>query len=96
MPHPNGIPTYEELGSMSETELVQNIDELIKNLQPEYPNNNSNINNLLRAQPFRDELVRREQDKSTRAMLCLTKVIAVLTAVMLIGLGIQIYIAVLN
>jgi hypothetical protein len=73
MPHPNGIVTYEEIRKMSEGDLIQEIEKHIRTLNLESAKNTININYLLLVQPFRDELVRREQDKITQAMLGYTE-----------------------
>lgn len=61
MPHPNGMPTLDELRNMPDEELAKKIDQQYS-LTPD-------VRHLLLAQCFRDELVRREQDRSTQAML---------------------------
>ena len=61
MPHPNGMPTLEELRNMPDEELAKKIDQQ-HSLTPD-------VRHLLLAQCFRDELGRREQDRSTQAML---------------------------
>lgn len=61
MPHPNEMPTHDELRRMPDEELVQRIDQQYS-LTPD-------ARHLLLAQCFRDELVRREQEQSTQAML---------------------------
>jgi hypothetical protein len=79
------MPTYEELTKMSDEELIKGYNDN----NPAQPD----LRNMLSAQFYRDELVRREQSKATQAMLWLTKVIIFLTAVMLLGLGVQIWLA---
>ena len=86
MPHPNGMLTLEELRSMPEDELVKRVDQ-------QYSDSSLTSLGLVVAQIYHDELVRRNQDSVTKRMLFLTWVIAFLTAVMLIGLGVQIYLA---
>lgn len=61
MPHPNGMPTLEELRKMPDEELAGKVDHQYS-LTPD-------VRHLLLAQCFRDELVRREQNRSTQAML---------------------------
>jgi hypothetical protein len=61
MPNPNGMPTHEELRSISTEELVKSIDRQYA-LTPD-------VRHLLLAQLFRDELVRREQEQATSTML---------------------------
>ena len=61
MPHSNGMPTLEELRNMRDEELVEKIDKQYS-LTPD-------VRHLLLAQCFRDELVRREQDRLTQKML---------------------------
>jgi hypothetical protein len=84
MPHPNGMPTHAELRSMPDEELVKSIDRQYS-LTPD-------ARHLLLAQCFRDELIRREHEQSTTAMLgCtsqmheLTKQIRNLTIVILMA-----------
>jgi len=86
MPHPNGMLTLEELRSMPEDELVKRVDQ-------QYSDSSLTSLGLVVAQIYCDELVRRNQDRVTKRMLFLTWTIAFLTAVMLIGLGVQIYLA---
>jgi hypothetical protein len=61
MPYPNGMPTHDELRSMPDEELAKRIDQQYS-LTPD-------ARHLLLAQCFRDELVRREQERSTTEML---------------------------
>ena len=65
MPHPNGMPTFIELRSMPDEELYQRIDQQFTLTPIE--------RHLMLAQLYRDELVRREQDRSTQAMLDYTE-----------------------
>jgi len=81
MPH-----SFRELRSMSGDDFIKSIDHQFSNPLP------SQLDVLL-GQIYRDEWIRREQDKVTKAILRLTRVIAFLTLVMLFGLGVQIYIA---
>src|SRR5262245_14088895 len=60
MPNANGLPTHDELRSLSETDLVRSIDRQYS-MTP-------NERHLLIAQLFRDELARRQQEKSTAAI----------------------------
>lgn len=64
MPHPNGMPTLEELKNIRDEELAEKIDKQYS-LTPD-------VRHLLLAQCFRDELVRREQDRVTQKMLDFT------------------------
>ena len=80
MPHPNGMPTHEELRGMSDDDLGTRIDQQYS-LTPD-------TRHLMLAQCFRDELVRRENDRATAAMLRYTKhvrnfTIAILLATLL-------------
>lgn len=61
MPNANGMPTYDELRSLSESDLEKSIDRQYS-MTP-------NERHLLIAQLFRDELARRGQERSTAAML---------------------------
>jgi hypothetical protein len=61
MPNPNGMPTHGELRSISAEELAKSIDRQYA-LTPD-------VRHLLLAQLFRDELVRRDQEQATAAML---------------------------
>ncbi len=65
MPHPNGISTFDELRSMPDDELYQKIDQ-------QFSLGSAPHHSML-AQLYRDELVRREQDRSTQAMLDYTE-----------------------
>jgi len=60
-----GVPTQTELRTLHETQLVTKIDQMLEGvLSPEH---------LLIAQMYRDELLRRDQQKSNDAMLAYTK-----------------------
>ena len=59
------MPTHEEFRSMSYEDLVKGYNDNITS-QPD-------LRNMLSAQSYRDEIVRREQDKATQAMLVYTK-----------------------
>ena len=60
-----GLPTQTELHTLHETQIVTKIDQMLEGvLSPEH---------LLIAQMYRDELLRREQQKSNNAMLGYTK-----------------------
>jgi len=72
MPHPNGMPTFDELRNMPDAELYESIDKQFS-LTP-------NERHLMLAQLYRDELLRREQDKSTQSMLDYTDKIFQFTA----------------
>jgi hypothetical protein len=61
MPHPNGMPTLQELRDMPDDELAKKVDQQYS-LPP-------NERHLLLAQCFRDELTRREHDRNTQTML---------------------------
>jgi hypothetical protein len=61
MPHPYGMPTHDELRSMPDEELARRIDDQYSKMP--------DARHVLLAQCFRDELVRREQERSTKAML---------------------------
>jgi hypothetical protein len=71
MPHPNGMPTHDELRSIPDEELAKRIDHQYS-LTPD-------ARHLLLAQCFRDELVRREQERSTKEMLNYTAQMTKLT-----------------
>lgn len=71
MSHPNGMPTHDELRSMPDEELTERIDEQYS-LTPD-------ARHLLLAQCFRDELVRREQERGTTAILNYTAQMHALT-----------------
>ena len=60
-----GLPTQAELRTLHETQIVTKIDQMLEGvLSPEH---------LLIAQMYRDELLRRDQQKSNDAMLAYTK-----------------------
>ena len=60
-----GLATQTELRTLHETQLVTKIDQMLEGvLSPEH---------LLIAQMYRDELLRRDQQKSNDAMLAYTK-----------------------
>jgi len=65
MPHSNGMPTHDELRNMRDEDLAKKIDQQYS-MMPD-------ARHLLLAQCFRDELVRREQNRSTQAMLGYTE-----------------------
>jgi hypothetical protein len=71
MPYPNGMPTHDELRSIPNEELAKKIDQQYS-LTPD-------ARHLLLAQCFRDELVRREQERSTKEMLNYTAQMTKLT-----------------
>jgi hypothetical protein len=71
MPYPNGMPTHDELRSIPDEELAKKIDQQYS-VTPD-------ARHLLLAQCFRDELVRREQERSTKAMLNYTAQMTKLT-----------------
>jgi hypothetical protein len=84
MPHPNGLPTVNELRSMSEDELMAEADKAYSHSSraPFY----FSLGGL-----YLDEVVRRPQDRATKTMVRLTQAITGLTVVLVIGLGVQIY-----
>ena len=86
MPHQNGMLTFEELRNIQEPELIQRID-------GQFSDTSLTQVGVLVAQIYRDELVRRSQDKATRRMICLTWAITILTVMMFIGLIVQIWLA---
>ena len=60
-----GLPTQTELRTLHDTQLVTKIDQMLEGaVSPEH---------LLIAQMYRDELLRRDQQKSNDAMLAYTK-----------------------
>jgi hypothetical protein len=61
MPHANGMPTLDDLRNMPDEELAEKVDRQYS-LTPD-------VRHLLLAQCFRDELIRREQDRNTQRML---------------------------
>ena len=77
MPHPNGMPTHEELRRMSNDDLATRIDQQYS-LTPD-------TRHLLLAQCYRDELVRRENDRTTKAMLRYTKQVRNFTIAILLA-----------
>jgi len=77
MPYPNGMPTYEELRSMSNDDLAKEVDQQFS-LTPD-------TRHLLLAQCFRDELVRRENDCTAATMLRYTKHVRNFTIAILIA-----------
>ena len=67
-----GLPTQTELRTRDETQLVMKIDQMLEGvLSPEH---------LLTAQTYRDELLRRDQQKSNDAMLANTKKMNAMTS----------------
>jgi len=80
------MPSFEELRNIPEPELIKLIDQQLSDTSLTQVG-------VLVAQIYRDELVRRSQDKATKRMLCLTWVIAGLTTIMTIGLVVQIWLA---
>ena len=80
------MPSFEELRNIPEPELIKLIDQQLSDTSL------TQIGVLV-AQIYRDELMRRSQDKATKQMLCLTWAIAGLTAIMTIGLVVQIWLA---
>jgi|RhiMetdeSRZDD1v2_1073273.scaffolds.fasta_scaffold236526_2 hypothetical protein len=79
------MPTYEELISISCEDLVKAYNDNMTS--------DPNIQNMFMAQSYRDELVKRSQDKTTKRILFLTWVIVFLTPVLVVGLVIQIRLA---
>jgi hypothetical protein len=65
MPHQNGMPTLAELQAMSAEELGSKVDQQFSMTPAPW--------RLMLAQIFRDELVRREQDRTTQSMLDYTE-----------------------
>ena len=86
MPLPNGLPTLNELKTMSEIELIEGIDKL-------YSRQNLSDFYLSLARRYEDELARRPQERATKTMIRLTWAIAALTVALLVGLVVQIYLA---
>ena len=77
--------TYAELRGLSEEELIKRFNDNITS--------DPNIQNMFYAQLYRDELMRKSQDKATKSMICLTRIITALTIALVIGLVIQIWFA---
>jgi hypothetical protein len=77
MTHPNGMPTHEEMRTMSEEALAEKIDQQY-GLTPD-------ARHLLLAQTYRDELARRENAKITNTMLRYTQQMRNLTIVILLA-----------
>jgi hypothetical protein len=86
MPLPNEQPTLEELKSMSEGKLMEEVDKL-------YSRPNTSEFYLLLARRYEDELARRPQVRQTKTMIRLTWAIAALTVALLVGLVVQICLA---
>ena len=78
--------SLEELRNISEPELIQIIDE-------QFSGTPLTQVGVLVGQIYRDELMKRSQDRATNTMIRLTRVITVLTVVMVIGLVVQIWLA---
>lgn len=76
MPHRNGLPTHEELRTLSESEIATRIDVVLDGPASDW--------RFMYAQMFRDELVRREQDRATVRMLAWTRQVRNLTGVILL------------
>ena len=87
MSHPNGFPTLAELRTMPEEKLIQEIDHL-------YAYGAENRDHRLLIDMLHGELLRRPQERATGQMICLTWMIAVLTFFLVLGLVVQIYLAV--
>ncbi len=77
MPHPNGMPTHDELRTMSDDELAKRIDQQYS-MTPD-------VRHLLLAQCFRDELIRRENERTTSTMLRYTRQVRDFTIVILVA-----------
>jgi hypothetical protein len=72
MPYQSGMLTLEEIGNSSDEELKKLIDQQFAN--------EIDTRGLLATQIYRDELVRREQNKATQAMLGYTEKMHIMTA----------------
>jgi hypothetical protein len=73
MPLKNGLPTHAEMRALPEAELVVEIDAAL----------NGEISpwRVAKAQLYRDELVRREQDKTNKSIRNLTWAVLAFTVV---------------
>jgi hypothetical protein len=78
MPEQNEKISLEKLRNTPEHELIKEIDENLASISV-------NQTGPLRLQVYYDELVRRNQDKATRSMLCYTKWITIMTVIMTVA-----------
>jgi len=78
MAHQNAKLSVEKLRNTSESEAVKIIDQHLSGISPDQ-------SNPLVAQIYRDELVRRSQDKATGSMLCYTRWITIMTVIMTVA-----------
>jgi hypothetical protein len=94
MPHPNGMPTVQEVRTMSEEALVTHLDQQL-GLPPE-------VRPLTLIQLYASELQRQEQERGSRVMLAYTQAIdrftkqmRDMTAVILIATFVNLVLAVM-
>jgi hypothetical protein len=84
MPHSQGMPTLDELRTMSDGQLTKKMDEQLGHGQV-------NAYHIAMFQMYRDEYVRREQAKTNRIMLRYTLLILILTFVVTIATVVSLY-----
>ena len=94
MPHPNGMPTVQEVRTMSDEELIAHLDQQL-GLPPE-------VRPLTLIQLYASELQRQEQERRSRVMLAYTQAIdrftkqmRDMTAVILIATFVNLVLAVM-
>jgi len=76
MPLPNGLPSNDELASMSEAEVRSQIDKFLGAQPADW--------RMMLVQIYRDELARRQQDSANATMLALTRQMRTMTGVILL------------
>jgi hypothetical protein len=94
MPHPNGMPTVQEVRTMADEELIAHLDQQL-GLPPE-------VRPLTLIQLYASELQRQEQERRSRVMLAYTQAIdrftkqmRDMTAVILIATFVNLVLAVM-
>lgn len=75
MPTKSGMPTHQELRSLSESEIISRIDAYMSGTPSDW--------RLLSAQLFRDELTRRQQESVVESMLAWTRQVRNMTVAIL-------------
>jgi hypothetical protein len=75
MPHRNGVPTYHELCKMPNDEIIEKIDSIV--------GGHTGTESIM-VPMYRDELVRRRQDRWTKQVRNMTIVMTVVAAVNLV------------
>ena len=85
MPLKNGLPTHQEMRALSEADLVGRIDDALDGSVSPW--------RMSLAQLYRDELVRREQDKTNASMLKWTLQVRNMTLVILAATIINVVVA---